>query len=85
MNKSLFVAIVTAVVSSLLTIVVNCARNSECKLSLEHIKSEVQNNRESLLVSSIVTAIVVYAILEWGPSFESGPTIPAGLANFANM
>jgi hypothetical protein len=83
MNNSLFVALVAAALSSLLSVVLPCALKSQSQPFVVSVRNMFQRRRESLLVSAVVVAVVVYASMELAPEVRSN--IPAGLANFVGM
>jgi|AACY02.9.fsa_nt_gi hypothetical protein len=63
MDNNLYIAIVAALINTLMSLVITCLmKKSDVKL-LEMIRIEFKENKENLMRSALTTGIVVYATL----------------------
>lgn len=82
MENSLFVALVAAALSTILSVVVPCALKRTSQPLLLEVREMFNRRRESLMVSGAVVAVVVYAAMELAP--EVRPVIPKELLNIVD-
>ena len=67
MKNVLYIAIVAACLNALLSVVVPCALEKSSNSLLVSIRDNYAKRHESILISSIVVAIVIYMAMELTP------------------
>ena len=71
MDTDLFIALVSALVNMILSVVIPCALKKTEQPFLKDLQRVFQTNREVIIASSLIVAITVYLALKVAPSIES--------------
>ena len=85
MSKALSTALIGAIINMVLSALVPCLlrhTDNEERNIINEVKANFILNREMLITSSVITAIIIYMSIKAEPSVRS--SLPSGIGNFLN-
>jgi hypothetical protein len=68
MNLNIFIAILTGLINALLSLIVPCLFKNSNNTYINEFKTVYQNNKQMIIVSSIIVMITVYIALITSPN-----------------
>lgn len=63
MDNNIYIALIAALINTLMSVVVTCLMKKSNIELLEMIRTELKENKENLMRSALTTGVVVYATL----------------------
>jgi hypothetical protein len=82
-NEYIFIAVIAGLVNLLLSVLVPCAVKKTDQPIVSQVRQMFNQNREMLLASSVLVAVIVFIALSVAPIARS--ELPEGLVNLASL
>lgn len=82
-NEFIFIAVIAGLVNLILSVLVPCAIKKGDQPIVAQVRQVFNQNRESLLMSSALVAVIVFIALSVAPIARS--ELPEGLVNLASL
>ena len=82
-NEYIFIAVIAGLVNLLLSVLVPCAVKKTDQPIVSQVRQMFNQNREMLLASSALVAVIVFIALSVAPIARS--ELPEGLVNLASL
>ena len=82
-NDYIFIAVIAGLVNLLLSVLVPCAVKKSEQPIVSQVRQVFNQNREMLLASSALTAVIVFIALSVAPIART--ELPEGLVNLASL
>jgi hypothetical protein len=82
-NEHIFIAVIAGLVNLLLSVLVPCAIKKGEQPIVSQVRQMFNQNREMLLASSALTAVIVFIALSIAPIART--ELPEGLVNLASL